>query len=84
MRNRQIIDLPATLDDSSAVPNQLCVPPCDLKVRDVTYLHFHRGFALGLCLSGEGTLFHGETEQPFFAGDVQLICPYMRHIHRTD
>ena len=84
MRNRQIIDLPATLTDSSASANRLRAEPCDLRVRDVTYLHFHREFEIGLCLSGEGTLFHGDIEQSFGAGDVQLIYPYMSHIHKAD
>lgn len=84
MRKRQIIDLPATLADFSRIANSLRAKPCGLMVRDVTYLHFHREFEIGVCISGEGTLFHGDTEQVFGEGDVQLIYPYMGHIHKTD
>ena len=83
MRNRQIIDLPATLSDSSGIANRLAADPCDLNLHEVTYLHFHREFELGMCVAGEGVLHHGDTEQPFCVGDVQLIYPYMRHIHKT-
>ncbi len=83
MRNRQIIDLPATLADSSDACNKLIAQPCDLKVHDVKYLHFHREFELGMCVEGSGVLTHGGEEQPFSAGDVQIVYPYMRHIHRT-
>ena len=83
MRNRQIIDLPATLSDSSEIANKLSAQPCDLKLHEVTYLHFHREFELGMCVSGEGILHHGDAERSFSVGDVQLIYPYMRHIHKT-
>ncbi len=81
MRNRQIIDLPATMADESHSRNKLKNPILDLKVQDIKYLHFHREFELGLCFSGGGVIFHCDAEIPFSEGDVQIVYPYMRHMH---
>ncbi len=83
MRNRQIIDLPATMSDESRVRNRLFSPILELKVQDIKYLHFHREFEIGLCISGSGVMFHCGEELPFSEGDVQIVYPYMRHIHRV-
>ncbi len=52
-------------------------------MQEITYIHFHNTFELGLCLSGEGTLRHAGEEYPFSAGDVQIVFPYTPHINRT-
>ncbi len=83
MQNPQIKDLPAIMDDSNRDFNTLKSKIFDLKSRDVKYLHFHREFEIGLCVSGSGILFHDGKEIPFREGDVQIIFPYKSHIHHT-
>ncbi len=51
---------------------------------EIHYLHFHRTAELGLCLSGSGSCFVENREQPFSAGDLQIILPYMRHYHKSN
>ncbi len=83
MQNRHITDLPAIMEDTSHYKNVLKSKIIDLKINDVKYLHFHRDFEIGLCISGKGTLYHNGKEYPFKEGDAQIIFPYMRHMHHT-
>ncbi len=55
----------------------------ELTVLDVTYLHFHSVMELGVCLSGEGICYIDDEEQPFSAGDIQIILPFQRHLSKS-
>lgn len=57
--------------------------PTALDVFDVTYLHFHANLELGLCVAGEGVCHVDGREQPFGAGDVQIIFPFQAHLSKS-
>lgn len=57
--------------------------PCELKLYEINYLHFHRSVELGICLSGSGHCRVEGVMQPFCAGDVQLIFPFTHHLHKS-
>lgn len=48
------------------------------------FLHYHDVLELGICLSGEGRYVSTDCEQPFKAGDVQVIPPYHPHYNVTN
>lgn len=84
MPNRSKSGLPVIYVD--AQPNVLLpVPPSPstLGVFDVTYLHFHSIMELGLCLRGNGICCTDEGEQPFSAGDVQILFPFQKHLSKN-
>lgn len=55
----------------------------ELTILDVTYLHFHSIMEIGVCLSGEGVCYIDDEEQPFSAGDIQIILPFQRHLSKS-
>lgn len=55
----------------------------ELTVLDVTYLHFHSLLEIGVCVSGEGVCYIDDEEQPFKAGDIQIIFPFQRHLSKS-
>lgn len=60
---------------------------CSLFQLDKTepdFLHYHDVLELGICLSGEGRYVTADFEQPFKAGDVQVIPPYHPHYNVTN
>ena len=86
MRKQSTLHLPVVFADAPAVFSPF--DNCDrvsheLKIYDVTYLHFHRHLELGLCISGEGICQVEDEMFPFSAGDVQIIFPYQRHISKN-
>ena len=56
----------------------------ELNMYDITYLHFHNCIEVGMCVSGDGICCINGREYPFKAGDVQIIFPYMNHMHRSN
>ena len=86
MRKRSSLHLPVVFADAvsivSAENQQNTV--FELKIYDVTYLHFHRHLELGLCISGEGICQVEDTLFPFKPGDVQIIFPYQRHLSKCN
>ncbi len=56
----------------------------NLKKYDITHLHFHTCIEIGICVSGSGICCIDGEEYPFHAGDIQIIFPYMNHMHRSD
>lgn len=54
-----------------------------LRIRDVTYLHYHSTLELGWCVGGTGECYAEDRIFPFSAGDVQVIFPYQRHYSRS-
>ncbi len=83
MRNQQKLELIPTLPKLSVTHNALKIRHCELKLQEITYIHFHSTFELGMCISGEGTLLHAGEEYPFSKGDIQMVFPYTPHINRT-
>lgn len=85
MRKRSNFHLPVVFADAPPIvsPDDKQNTVCELKIYDVTYLHFHRHIELGLCLSGEGVCQVEDTLFPFSAGDVQIIFPYQRHLSKN-
>ncbi len=80
MQNRSPLDLPVLATpkaDSKIIESEL-------SVYEITYLHFHEEMEIGICLSGRGVCRVEDEEYPFSVGDVQIIFPYQRHLHRND
>ncbi len=55
-----------------------------LDIYDINHLHFHTCIEIGFCVSGSGICCINGEEYPFGAGDIQIIFPYMNHLHRSD
>lgn len=84
MRNRSISSLPSLF--APAPMNWLISPqnaPHQLDIFDITYLHFHANVELGICISGRGYCMVEGKEQPFSAGDAQIIFPFQSHLSRS-
>ena len=58
--------------------------PYDLKIFDITQLHFHSNLELGYCFSGRGSCIVEDREFSYAAGDAQVIFPFQRHLNRSD
>jgi len=83
MRNRST--LPSQYEP--AIINWLDTPaaqPHPLEVFQITCLHFHSYVELGYCVSGRGACVVEGEEQPFQAGDAQIIFPFQNHLSRSD
>ena len=81
MRKQSNLHLPVVFADTKPLISFDDMPtPMELKIYDVSYLHFHRDLELGLCISGEGICQVEDTQFPFTAGDIQVIFPYQRHL----
>lgn len=86
MRKQSTLQLPVVFADSK--PTILTSHAQDtivhqLRIYDVTYLHYHRYIELGLCVSGNGICQVEDMSFPFSEGDVQIIFPYQRHLSKT-
>ena len=78
--------LPAIYEEVEALDASLQIPnaaACELKIYDVTYLHYHSLLELGWCISGSGECYAEDRIFPFSAGDVQIIFPYQKHYNRS-
>lgn len=86
MRKRSGSHLPVVYANSKpivSVTEGYRIRPIDLKIFDVTYLHFHQYLELGLCISGRGICQVEEDIYPFSEGDVEIIFPYQRHLSKN-
>lgn len=86
MRKQSTIKLPVVYANSKpvvSVSDGRRGRPIDLIIYDVTYLHFHQYFELGLCISGSGVCQVEDTLYPFTEGDVEIIFPYQRHLSKS-
>jgi AraC-like DNA-binding protein len=78
--------LPAIYEDAAALDETLRIlnpAVCELKIYDVTYLHYHSVLELGWCVSGSGECYAEDRVFPFSAGDIQIIFPYQKHYNRS-
>ena len=85
MRNRSKTALPSQFEP--ALVNWLETPvaqPHPLEIYQITCLHFHSHVELGYCVSGCGTCVVEGEEQPFQAGDAQIIFPFQNHLSRSE
>ena len=86
MRKQSTFQLPVVYADSKpivSVTEGYRIRPVDLKIFDVTYLHFHQYLELGLCISGRGICQVEEELYPFSEGDIEIIFPYQRHLSKN-
>lgn len=85
MRNQSNHGLPSQYEP--AIVNWLDTPsaqPHGLEVFQINCLHFHSHVELGYCVSGQGTCIIEGEEQPFRAGDAQMIFPFQNHLSRSE
>lgn len=78
--------LPAIYEEAGPLDSQLRLPGTavsELKVYDITYLHYHSVLELGWCISGSGECYAEDQIFPFCSGDVQIIFPYQKHYNRS-
>lgn len=86
MHNRSTFQLPVIFANSKPIVSAMdgCrIRPIDLKIYDVTYLHYHQYFELGVCISGSGVCQVEDTLYPFSEGDVEIIFPYQCHLSKN-
>ena len=86
MRKQSTLHLPVVYADAPPIASPLDNHDrvsYQLKIYDVTYLHFHRHLELGLCISGGGICQVEDEVFPFSEGDVQIIFPYQRHLSKN-
>ncbi len=84
MQKRPTLSFPAVLEDGRAIYDYRDWSAYSLENYEIRYLHFHCTAEIALCLEGSGICCLENQEQPFSAGDVQLILPYMRHYHKSN
>lgn len=86
MRKRSTSQLPVIYADSkpivSVTDGHRC-RPIDLNIYDVSYLHYHQYFELGLCISGSGVCQVEDALYTFTEDDVEIIFPYQRHLSKS-
>lgn len=54
-----------------------------LDINDLTYLHFHDCFEIGVCVSGSGICMVEDQVYPFKEGDVEIIFPFQKHLSKN-
>lgn len=86
MQKRSTYHLPVVYADSppvvSIADGRRC-RPIDLQIYDVSYLHYHQHFELGLCISGSGVCQIEDSLYTFSEGDVEIAFPYQRHLSKS-
>lgn len=86
LQKRSSATLPAIYEEAVPLGDELRLPGAaamELKIFDITHLHYHRVLELGWCVSGNGECYVEEQIFPFSAGDVQIIFPYQKHYNRS-
>ena len=86
MRKQSTITLPVVYANSKpvvSVADGRRGKPIDLIIYDVTYLHYHQYFELGVCISGSGVCQVEDSLYSFTEGDVEIIFPYQRHLSKS-
>ncbi len=86
MQKQSTLQLPVVFADTAPIfdlTNSHGSTVHELKIYDVSYLHYHSNIELGVCVSGNGICQVEDMHFPFTNGDVQIIFPYQRHLSKT-
>jgi AraC family transcriptional regulator, activator of mtrCDE len=88
--NRSFLEFPVVFDDVESFHTE---PPDRRSHHDaapslfdqfeIKYLHYHNILEIGYCYEGSGICLIEGVEQPFSAGDAQIIFPYQAHLSKS-
>ena len=90
MLNRSFLDFPVVFDDVESFHTEAAdkrgrhdSAPFLFDQFEIKYLHYHNILEIGYCYEGSGICLIEGEEQPFSAGDAQIIFPYQAHLSKS-